>query len=149
MCSSDLSGANPRISGSSYWGGSNFTLNGVSLNDSANSRASGTSGVSGFGEANFPSPDSLQEFKIESGNQSAEYRNVASVMMVIKQGTNQFHGLAYEFLQNTDLNANTLLLNATGQPRAPSHLNQFGGDLGGPILKNRLFVYGEIGRAHV
>ena len=63
-------------------------------------------------------------------------------MMVIKQGTNQFHGLAYEFLQNTDLNANTLLLNATGQPRAPSHLNQFGGDLGGPILKNGLFVYG-------
>ena len=138
----ETSGANPRISGSSYWGGANFTLNGISVNDSANSRASGTSGVSNFGEANLPAPDSLQEFKIESGNQSAEYRNVASVMMVIKQGTNKFHGLAYEFLQNTDLNANTLLLNATRQPRAPSHLNQFGGDFGGPIRKNRLFVYG-------
>jgi hypothetical protein len=138
----ETTGANPRISGSSYWGGTNFTLNGISVNDSANSRASGTSGVTNFGEVNLPAPDSLQEFKIESGNQSAEYRNVASVMMVIKQGTNKFHGLAYEFLQNTDLNANTLLLNATGQPRAPSHVNQFGGDLGGPILKNRLFVYG-------
>ena len=92
--------------------------------------------------ANLPTPDSLQEFKIESGNQNAEYRNVASIMMVVKQGTNQFHGLAYEFLQNTALNANTFLLNATGQPRAASHLNQFGADLGGPIIKNRLFFYG-------
>ena len=138
----ETSGANPRIAGSAYWGGTNFTLNGIGVNDSANSRAANTSGVSNFGEANLPSPDSLQEFKIESGNQSAEYRNVASVMMVVKQGTNGFHGLAYEFLQNTDLNANTFLLNATGQPRAPSHLNQFGADLGGPIRKNRLFFYG-------
>ena len=138
----ETSGANPRIAGSAYWGGTNFTLNGIGVNDSANSRAANTSGVSNFGEANLPSPDSLQEFKIESGNQSAEYRNVASVMMVVKQGTNGFHGLAYEFLQNTDLNANTFLLNATRQPRAPSHLNQFGADLGGPIRKNRLFFYG-------
>ncbi|HYL35072.1 MAG TPA: TonB-dependent receptor, partial [Bryobacteraceae bacterium] len=136
------SGTNPRISGSSYWGGTNFSLNGVAVNDSANSRAQGTSGVSNFVGANFPAPDSLQEFKIESGDQNAEYRNVASVLMVTKQGTNAFHGLAYEFLQNTSLNANTLLLNATGQPRAPSHLNQFGADLGGPLLRNRLFFYG-------
>ena len=138
----ETSGQNPRIAGSSYWGGANFTLNGISVNDSANSRATGTSGVSNFGEANLPSPDSLQEFKIESGNQNAEYRNVASVMMVIKQGTNAFHGLAYEFLQNTDLNANSFLLNATGQPRATSRLNQFGADFGGPVIRNRLFVYG-------
>ena len=50
--------------------------------------------------------------------------------------------MAYEFLQNTALNANTFLLNATGQPRATSRLNQFGADLGGPILKNRMFFYG-------
>src|SRR5262245_45186822 len=109
----ETSGTNPRISGSSYWGGTNFTLNGVSVMDSANSRSAGTSGATNFTFANFPSPDSLQEFKIDSGNQSAEYRNVASIVMVVKQGGNQFHGLAYEFLQNTDLNANTFLLNAT------------------------------------
>src|SRR5215510_10603491 len=136
----ETSGTNPRISGSSYWGGTNYTLNGVSVMDSANSRSAGTSGATNFTFANFPSPDSLQEFKIDSGNQSAEYRNVASIVMVVKQGGNQFHGLAYEFLQNTALNANTFLLNATGQPRATSHLNQFGADLGGPILKNRLFL---------
>jgi len=62
--------------------------------------------------------------------QSAEYRNVASIMMVIKQGTNQFHGLAYEFVQ-TGSQWNTFLLNATGS-RGPISLNQFGVDLGGP-----------------
>jgi hypothetical protein len=138
----ETSGTNPRISGSSYWGGTNFTLNGVSVMDSANSRASGTSGATNLTFANLPTPDSLQEFKIESGNQNAEYRNVASIMMVVKQGTNRFHGLAYEFLQNTALNANTFLLNATGQPRAASRLNQFGADFGGPVLKNRWFFYG-------
>ena len=136
------SGGNPRISGSSYWGGSNFTLNGVSLNDAASGSSAYSSGVTNFAEANMPAPDSLQEFKIDSGDQNAEYRNVASVSMVTKQGTNSFHGLAYEYLQNNDLNANTFLLNATGQPRAPSHLNQFGADLGGPIVKNKVFVYG-------
>lgn len=138
----ETGGANPRISGSSYWGGTNFTLNGIGVNDSPNSRGQGTSGVSNFGFGNLPAPDSLQEFKIEAGNQSAEYRNVASIMMVLKQGGNAFHGLAYEFIQNTALNANTFLLNATGQPRAPSRLNQFGADLGGPVIRNRLFFYG-------
>jgi hypothetical protein len=91
---------------------------------------------------NLPAPDSLQEFKIESGNQNAEYRNVASIMMVLRQGSNAFHGSVYEFLQNTALNANTLLLNAAGQPRTTSRLNQFGADLGGPVFRNKLFFYG-------
>ena len=67
----------------------------------------GTSGVSNLGLANMPAPDSLQEFKIDSGNQNAEYRDVATVTMVTKQGTNAFHGLAYEYLENTELNANS------------------------------------------
>ena len=138
----ETSGTNTRVSGSSYWGGTNFTLNGVSVMDSANSRSAGTSGATNFTFANFPAPDSLQEFKIDSGNQSAEYRNVASIVMVVKQGTNRFHGMAYEFLQNTALNANTFLLNATGQPRATVRLNQFGADANGPLVKNRLFFYG-------
>src|SRR5262245_17923542 len=138
----ETSGTNVRVSGSSYWGGVNFTLNGTSVMDSANSRSAGASGATNFTFANFPAPDSLQEFKIDSGNQSAEYRNVASIVMVVKQGTNNYHGMAYEFVQNTALNANTFLLNATGQPRAASRLNQFGADLSGPILKNGLFFYG-------
>lgn len=135
-------GNNPRISGSSYWGGNNYTLNGVSVNDIGNGGAAYTSGVSNLGLANMPAPDSLQEFKIDSGNQNAEYRDVATITMVTKQGTNGFHGLAYEYLENTKLNANQFLLNANGQPRPTYNLNQFGGDLGGAIIKNKLFFYG-------
>lgn len=137
------SGSNPRISGSSYWGGNNFTLNGVSVNDPGNSGASYSSGVSNLGLANLPPPDSLQEFKIDSGNVNAEYRAVATVTMVTKAGTNGFHGLAYEYLQNSALNANQFLLNATGQRKPKANLNQFGGDLGGALLKNKLFFYGS------
>jgi carboxypeptidase family protein len=135
-------GNNPRISGSNYWGGNNFTLNGVSVNDPGNGGASYSSGVAGLGLANMPAPDSLQEFKIDSGNQNAEYRAVATVTMVTKQGANAFHGLAYEYLQNSALNANQFLLNASGQQRPPSRLNQFGGDLSGHFIPNRLFFYG-------
>ncbi len=136
------SGNNPRISGSSYWGGNNFTLNGVSVNDIGNGGAAYTSGVPNLGLANMPAPDSLQEFKVDSGNQNAEYRDVATITMVTKQGTNSFHGLAYEYLENNALNANQFLLNATGQPRPTYKLNQFGGDLGGSMIRNRLFFYG-------
>lgn len=135
-------GGNPRISGSSYWGGNNFTLNGVSVNDAGNGGSSYTYGVTNLGEVNMPAPDSLQEFKIDSGNQNAEYRNIATITMVTKQGGNEFHGLAYEYLENTDLNANQFLLNATGQPRPKYNLNQFGADLGGALVKNRVFFYG-------
>lgn len=136
------SGGNPRISGSSYWGGNNFTLNGVSVNDAGNGGSSYTYGVSNLGEANMPAPDSLQEFKVDSGNQNAEYRNIATVTMVTKQGTNELHGHAYEYLENTDLNANQFVLNATNQPRPKYNLNQYGADLGGALVKNRVFFFG-------
>ncbi len=135
-------GNNPRISGSNYWGGNNFTLNGVSANDIGNGGSAYTSGVSNLGLANMPAPDSLQEFKVESGNQNAEYRGVATITMVTKQGSNQFHGGAYEYVQNRKLNANQFLLNANGQNRPDSKLNQFGADLGGAIVKNKVFFYG-------
>src|SRR5450759_4937171 len=66
------SGSNPRISGSNYWGGNNYTLNGVSSNDIGNGGAAYTSGFANLNMANMPSPDSLQEFKVDSGNQNAE-----------------------------------------------------------------------------
>jgi hypothetical protein len=136
------SGANPRISGSNYWGGNNFTLNGISVNDPGNGGAAYTSGIASLATANLPAPDSMQEFRVDSGNQNAEYKDVATVTMVLKQGDNAFHGLAYEYLQNKELNANQFLLNAAGQSRPDSKFNQFGGSLGGPILKNKLFFFG-------
>ena len=78
-------GNNPRISGSNYWGGNNFTLNGISVNDVGNGGAAYTSGIPALGTANLPAPDSMQEFRVDSGNQNAEYRDVATVTMMLKQ----------------------------------------------------------------
>ena len=136
------SGSNPRISGSNYWGGNYFTLNGVAANDIGNGGAAFTSGVPNLNLANMPAPDSLQEFKVESGNQNAEYKGVATITMVTRQGSNALHGGAYEYVQNREFNANQFLLNATGQPRPDYKLNQFGADLGGAFVKNKVFFYG-------
>ena len=135
--------SNPEISGSHYWGSTNFTLNGVSLNDFGNGSASGTQSFNQdqIGEANLPSPEALQEFRVDSGNLNAEYKNVAAVTLVLKQGTNDYHGDAYEYVENTVFNANYFMLNATGQQRPAFNRHQFGADFGGPIKKNRLFLF--------
>src|SRR5581483_1566365 len=63
------------------------------------------------------------------------------IQFVTRRGTNDFHGGLYEYFRNTDLNANYYLNNETGQPRQLLKLNQFGGKVGGPILKNKLFFF--------
>jgi len=130
--------ANPPIGGGTHWGSVNFTLNGVGVNQPGNS---GGVDVQGVGLLVLPPPSSIQELKVQSNNMTAEYRAHSAVTLVTKGGTNRFHGEAYEYLQNTDLNANQFLLNATGSPRAPVHLNQFGGNLGGPIWRNKAFFF--------
>jgi hypothetical protein len=135
--------SNPQISGSHYWGSTNFSLNGVSLNNFGNGSASGTQSFNEdqMGEANMPPPEALQEFRVDSGGLSAEYKNVAAVTLILKQGTNNYRGDAYGYLENKALNANYFMLNATGQPRPPFHRDQFGADFGGPIKKNRWFFF--------
>jgi hypothetical protein len=135
--------SNPQISGSHYWGSTNFSLNGVSLNNFGNGSASGTSSFNEdqMGEANLPPPEALQEFRVDSGGLSAEYKNVAAVTLVLKQGANTYHGDAYGYLEDKVLNANYFMLNATGQPRPPFHRDQFGGDVGGPIKENQWFFF--------
>jgi Carboxypeptidase regulatory-like domain/TonB dependent receptor len=92
-----------------------------------------------------PPPDALSEFKLDTADFSAEYGHSAgSVLSVaIKSGTNQIHGDVWEYFRNTALdaiqwNANPLLLNP------PYHFNQFGATLGFPIIKNKLFYFGDI-----
>ena len=130
--------ANPPIGGGTHWGSVNFTLNGVGANQPGNS---GGVDVQGVGLLVLPPPSSIQELKVQSDNMTAEYKAHSAVTLVTKGGTNRFHGEAYEYLQNTDLNANQFLLNASGSPRAPVHLNQFGGNLGGPIWRNKAFFF--------
>jgi hypothetical protein len=99
--------SNPQISGSHYWGSTNFSLNGVSLNNFGNGSASGTQSFNGdqIGEANLPPPEALQELRVDSGGLSAEYKNVAAVTLILKQGTNNYHGDAYEHVEDDVLNA--------------------------------------------
>jgi Carboxypeptidase regulatory-like domain len=135
--------SNPQISGSHYWGSTNFSLNGVSVNNFGNGSATGTHSFNEdqMGEANLPPPEALQEFRVDSGGLSAEYKNVAAVTLVLKQGTNNYHGDVYEYVEDDVLNANYFMLNATGQPKPSFNRNQFGGDVGGPIKKNGWFFF--------
>ncbi|HWZ34084.1 MAG TPA: TonB-dependent receptor [Bryobacteraceae bacterium] len=116
----------------------NFLLDGLDNN------AYGTSNQGYSAQAVQASPDALAEFKVITSNYSAEYGRVggAVVNAVMKSGTNQFHGTAYEFLRNTSLNAAGYEFS---QPflKPPLQRNQFGLTIGGPVIKNRLFFFGD------
>jgi len=85
--------------------------------------------------------DGIQEFRVINGFQGAEYGGVlgAQLVLVSKSGTNKFHGDAYDFVRNDALDAKSPLL-LSSQPKQSFQRNQFGGALGGPIVKNRLFT---------
>ena len=90
-----------------------------------------------------PNPDSIAEFRILTSNYTAEYgRSGAGVISVVtKSGSNQFHGSAFEFLRNTDFDANEYFNKQASLPRNNLKRSQFGGTFGGPIVKNRLFFF--------
>src|SRR5215469_2549551 len=92
-----------------------------------------------------PSVDAIQEMNIITNNPSAEFGHflggVISVSM--KSGTNQFHGSAFEFLRNDFFNANEWSNNFNGLPTPRQHWNEYGGTVGGPIKKNKLFFFAD------
>jgi hypothetical protein len=90
-----------------------------------------------------PNPDSIQEFKVLTSNFTAEYGRSAGgiVTEVTKSGTNGFHGSAYDFIRNTAFDANNFFSNLNGLPRQTLHRNQYGGTVGGPIKKDKLFFF--------
>jgi hypothetical protein len=128
----------PQIAGSTHWGANNFTLNGVSVNDPGNGAGAYSAGLGGV---NFPALSSLQEVNIAGINLDARYGRVVQVSMVTKNGTNQFHGDAYEYVQNDVLNATPFQVNAAGQNKPRFQRHQFGLDVGGPIFRNRTFFF--------
>ena len=90
-----------------------------------------------------PATDTLQEFIVQTSLYDASQgRNAGgNVEAVTKSGANEFHGNAYYFLRNSSLNANDFFLNAAGRPRPVLNRHQFGGTLGGPVLRDRLFFF--------
>ena len=90
---------------------------------------------------NYPPPDAVQEFRIATSGFEPEYgfNSGSQITVVAKSGTNQFHGDAWEFLRNSDLNARNFFASTV-----PSDIeNQFGATAGGPIKKDKLFYFGS------
>src|SRR6202008_3538593 len=88
----------------------------------------------------LPPPDAIQEFRTEENSMSAEFgRGGAAVNVVLKSGTNQLHGGGYEFIRNDKLDA----VNYFTVGQQPFKRNQFGAFLGGPIRKDRTFIFGD------
>ena len=113
----------------------NFLLDGLDNNEFGN----GTVVIQ-------PPPDSIQEFRVEENSMNAEFgRGGAMVNIVLRSGTNQFHGAAWEFVRNDKLDArNYFATQQLGFQR-----NQYGGQLGGPIVKDKVFIFGSIQRSDI
>ena len=92
-----------------------------------------------------PSVEALQEFKIQTNAYSAEFGRSAGALInaVVRSGTNEYHGSAYEFLRNSELDASNFFANKAGLDKPFRQRNQFGGTLGGPIIKNKTFAFGD------
>ncbi|PYU67146.1 MAG: hypothetical protein DMG49_19785, partial [Acidobacteria bacterium] len=125
-------------------GQNTYLQDGVAVNtwSSTNTTQEGTNS----GAFPTPNPDTIQEFKIQTGNYDAGYgRNPgANVNVITKSGTNDFHGSAFEFFRNTSLNANDYFFNAGSAPGTPKptlNQNQFGGTFGGPVKKDKVFFF--------
>jgi hypothetical protein len=110
--------------------GVDYLLDGVDCNDT-------------YVNANlpFPSPDALEEFNVQTDNMSAAYGDAVSgvVNVVTRSGTDNIHGDAFEFLRNYAMDARNYFASSPD----PLKQNQFGGTIGGPILKNKLFYFGS------
>jgi hypothetical protein len=111
----------------------NFQINGINLNDINNAQI-----------VFQPSINTTSEVKIDNSSPSAEYgRNSGSITNVsTRSGTNQFHGEAFDYVRNNSFDARNFF-NPKGTGQSPLKRNNFGGAVGGPILKNKLFFFGS------
>jgi hypothetical protein len=112
----------------------NYTLDGIDMNETYNNLISYT-----------PAPQALEEIKVVTADSPTDYGNVngAGVVSILKSGTNQFHGSVYGFVQDYRFDANSYQNGQSGSPTNPFSFAQFGGTIGGPILHNKLFFFGD------
>lgn len=101
-------------------------------------------GRTGFRPYAF-SEDAVQQFQVNTVGYPAEIGRAGggAINVVTRSGTNEFHGSAFEFYRDRALNANTFVNNRTGARKGAYHFNQFGGTVGGPIKKDKLFFFGS------
>lgn len=126
--------------------GQRGTLNSLIVDGSDNNNTffGQSVGRTGSGRAPYQfSEDAVQEFQVNSNAYSAELGHAggAVINVVTKSGTNEFHGTGFEFYRDRSLNANDPINIIQKKPKSPYHFNQFGGDIGGPILKDKMFFF--------
>jgi Carboxypeptidase regulatory-like domain/TonB-dependent Receptor Plug Domain len=127
-------------------GSTNISVNGSSAQNNSYL-------IDGIGNRNLwlntlimvPTVDSIQEIRVLTSNYSAEYGTAAGAVTVVqsRSGTNEFHGGLYEFLRNDKLDANTFFNNRAALPRPAFRRNEFGGTLGGPLVRGRTFFFAD------
>ncbi len=112
----------------------NYTLEGIDMNETYNNLISYS-----------PAPAALEEVKVLTADSPTDYGNVngAAVVSILKNGTNQFHGSAYGYLQDYRFNANSYGNGFNNTPINPFSFAQFGGTVGGPIIRDKLFFFGD------
>ena len=117
----------------------NYLLDGIDNNNDSQDFLNGTFYVA------LPPLDAIAEFKVETANYSAEFGRAGGAVMnaTLKSGTNEFHGDAWEFLRNDKLDAADFFNNAAGLQKGAFRQNQFGFTAGGPIRKNKTFIFGD------
>jgi hypothetical protein len=110
----------------------NFTVDGLDVNETIDNRV-----------AYQPSPDALAEISVETNNYAADVGNVGGAVIsnVIKSGANQLRGNVFEFYRNSDFDANTWENNRSAAPRQERKQHIYGGTLGGPIMRDKLFFF--------
>ncbi|MEN6602374.1 MAG: TonB-dependent receptor [Bryobacteraceae bacterium] len=138
------SASNPRVAGSAYWGGIQFSVDGAMYNDTGNG-----GGAYSYrnGLSTLPSVDAIQEFKMDSNNQKAEYEGSVAVTVVSKAGSNELHGSMLWFNRNKEFGARTYFNHAPSAIPAYNR-NEFGYTIGGPVVipglyngKNKTFFF--------
>lgn len=139
---SDYAFANPPREGSFNANGQRSIFNNFLL-DGVDNNSYGTSNQGFSNQVVQLTPDAVGEFKVVTANASAEYGRSSGAVInaTMKSGTNEFHGTAWEYLRNTELNAVGFFRPATGKP--VFQRNQFGFTAGGPVVKNRAFFFAD------
>ena len=129
----NFSGGRPFVNGNREQT-NNYTIDGVDMNETIDNLV-----------AYQPSPDALAEISVETNNYAADTGNVGGAVIsnVIKSGSNQFRGNAFEFYRNSDFDANTWENNRSGAAKQERRQHIYGGTLGGPLVKNKLFFFGN------
>jgi hypothetical protein len=138
------SGTTPTGSNPFAWG--NYQIGGGQANQSA-SFLDGAPLNTVYGNLTslVPTQDAIQEFRVQTNNLGPEFGHLAggAINLTTKSGSNNFHGSAYEFLRNRSLNANTFFNNRAGVSRPAFTQNQYGANVGGPIIRDKTFFFGS------